>query len=240
MQALGLILAGGKSSRMGENKAFIKLGDKTLLEHVYARLKPQCEQILVSTSSDDPRFLPYQTISDSVTGQLGPLAGILAGLEHAAKNNHKCIVTTPVDCPFLPDDLVERFILNAQVSRSPHTDSVYPICTVIDENIEYIRYSSVEGVAQRRERGLSNTKIIIACSNNQPHYTTGLWHISLINPLKHALNNGIRKVQDFTNAQNPHYINWDTAPFDLFININTQTDLTLASTCLNSASATPI
>jgi molybdenum cofactor guanylyltransferase len=213
---IGLILAGGKSSRMGEEKAFVQIGTKTLLEHVYTRLNPQCERVFVSTNSDDPRFAPYHTISDTIDGQLGPLAGILAGLQ-TVQNTHEWLVTTPCDCPFLPEDLVERF--------SQTTDALSLFLCGRGETSEP---SKTRTPSPCKGKGWVESKIILAASNTQIHHTTGLWHTSLIEPLKHALNNGIRKVQDFTEHNNPQYIEWSTTPIDPFFNINTQADLAIA------------
>ncbi len=220
MRVLGFILAGGKSSRMGTDKAFIELGGKSLLQHVYERLSPQCDQVLVN-ADDDPRFAGYTTVADTIAGQFGPLAGILAGLE-AAKNKYEWLVTTPVDCPFLPHDLVKKLVHAAQMLLSY---SLLPL---------------QEKVPDRADEGCLNCKIIIASSNTQPHYTTCLWHISLIEPLHNYLKNGSRKMQDFTQSHNPQYIEWNTTPIDPFFNINTQDDLALASIFLKSLSATPI
>ncbi len=232
MSITGLILAGGLSSRMGENKAFVKLGDENLLEHVYQRLYPQCKSVLIGTNSYDQRFGCLQTIPDTIPGQLGPLAGILAGLEYVVQQQNEWLVTVPVDCPFLPRDMVKRLMANATVLPSP----------LAAESVEHLRERRSplplqKKVPNRTGEGDLNHTIILASSNNQTHYTTGLWHQSLIKSLKHALNNGIRKVEGFTRPFNCQSVEWKTVPIDPFFNVNTHEDLTKASIFLNSASA---
>ena len=110
---LGLVLAGGLARRMGGgDKARIRIGGKTILERVLARLAPQCGAMILNANGDPARFgdtgLPV--VPDTVPGFAGPLAGILAGLEWAAATAPRVtdIVSVPGDCPFLPPDLVPR------------------------------------------------------------------------------------------------------------------------------------
>ncbi len=111
----GVILAGGRSSRMGgTDKALLPLAGKPLLAHVIARLAPQVADIVVSANGDLSRFAPFglPVVADSVAGYPGPLAGVLAGLEWAAANRPGIgsVVTVPTDTPFFPLDLVARFL----------------------------------------------------------------------------------------------------------------------------------
>jgi molybdopterin-guanine dinucleotide biosynthesis protein A len=110
---LGLVLAGGQARRMGGgDKAFLKVSGKTILERVLARLNPYCSPILLNANGDPARFSRYglAVVADSIPDFAGPLAGILAGLDWAAKNAPKIewLASVPGDCPFLPNDLVPR------------------------------------------------------------------------------------------------------------------------------------
>lgn len=103
----GLILAGGKSSRMGTNKALLGLGGRPVLAHVARRLAPQVSTLTINAGADLAGFDEIARIEDAVAGQLGPLAGILTGMKHVAAR-HGFLVTAPCDSPFLPLDLVAR------------------------------------------------------------------------------------------------------------------------------------
>jgi molybdenum cofactor guanylyltransferase len=110
---LGLVLAGGQARRMGGgDKASLQVGGKTILERVLVRLTPYCAPIILNANGDPARFSRYglAVVADSVPGFAGPLAGILAGLDWAAKNTPKIewLASVPGDCPFLPKDLVPR------------------------------------------------------------------------------------------------------------------------------------
>lgn len=109
----GLVLAGGLARRMGGgDKALIKIGRSTILDRVLATLSGQCVDIIINANGDPKRFedTGCTVVPDSVPGFAGPLAGILAGLDWLAAQNNgiEWMVSVPGDCPFLPDDLVER------------------------------------------------------------------------------------------------------------------------------------
>jgi len=109
---LGLILAGGRARRMGGgDKPLLDLGGRTLLARVAERLGVQCGAGLVLSANGDPaRFgaFPGPILTDTLPDQPGPLAGILAGLEHAAAQGVGMVVSVSGDAPFLPADLVVR------------------------------------------------------------------------------------------------------------------------------------
>ena len=110
---LGLVLAGGLARRMGGgDKALITIGGVTILDRVIACLSGQCPGILINANGDPARFADtdLMVVPDNVEGYPGPLAGILAGLDWLAAQNNgiEWMVSVPGDCPFLPDDLVER------------------------------------------------------------------------------------------------------------------------------------
>jgi molybdopterin-guanine dinucleotide biosynthesis protein A len=110
---LGLVLAGGLARRMGGgDKARIRVGGAAILQRVLARLTPYCRGIIINANGDPARFADtgLTVIADGVPDFVGPLAGILAGLDWAATNAPDCafVASAPGDCPFLPKDLVPR------------------------------------------------------------------------------------------------------------------------------------
>tara|TARA_B110000196_G_scaffold319281_1_gene336908 strand:+ start:18715 stop:19353 length:639 start_codon:yes stop_codon:yes gene_type:complete len=114
----GILLAGGKSRRMGGgDKCMNLLNGKPILEHIIECVDPQVNQLVINTNGDPKRFSSFglQVILDDVEGYLGPLAGILSGMEWAKKNVLECkwIATFATDTPFLPPNLVQRLIETA-------------------------------------------------------------------------------------------------------------------------------
>lgn len=110
-QVLGVVLAGGRATRMGGgDKGLLPLGDGTLLDHVLDRLGPQVQSVALNANGDPARFEHYDlpVLADSVERHPGPLAGVLAGMDWAAGQGATQIVTVAADTPFFPRDLVAR------------------------------------------------------------------------------------------------------------------------------------
>ena len=107
----GIILAGGLSRRMGGgDKGLLMLGETSIIERVIDKILPQVGSLAININGDSSRFPDYQLpiIPDSIKGYLGPLSGILAGMEWAFKNGNRYIATVAADTPFLPDDFIKR------------------------------------------------------------------------------------------------------------------------------------
>ena len=121
-QPLGVILAGGKATRMGGgDKGLLPLGEGTILDQVIARLAPQVAGMALNANGDAARFaaLGMPVLADSIEGHPGPLAGVLAGLDWAAGQGAESIVTVAADTPFFPCDLVPRLQLAAEGMAQP-------------------------------------------------------------------------------------------------------------------------
>jgi molybdenum cofactor guanylyltransferase len=112
---VGILLAGGKSSRMGGgDKCLRPLGGRPILAHIIERLKPQVSGLIVNANGEIGRFAQFglPVVEDSVAGYAGPLAGVLAGLQWIKLNrpDSEYGVTVATDTPFFPADLVQRFL----------------------------------------------------------------------------------------------------------------------------------
>jgi molybdopterin-guanine dinucleotide biosynthesis protein A len=107
-QITGLILAGGRGSRMGNiDKGLQTFRGAPMVLHVIMRLSPQTGSLMINANQN---LGPYEGFGlpvwpDQLTGFAGPLAGLQTGLAHCETDY---LVTAPCDSPFLPEDLVER------------------------------------------------------------------------------------------------------------------------------------
>lgn len=114
-RVVGILLAGGKSSRMGGgDKCLRLLGGRPILARIVERLKPQVSGMVINANGDPTRFAEFglPVVGDSVAGLAGPLAGVHAGLEWVKRNRPGIdyAVTVATDTPFFPADLVQRFL----------------------------------------------------------------------------------------------------------------------------------
>jgi molybdopterin-guanine dinucleotide biosynthesis protein A len=107
----GVILAGGRATRMGGgDKGRLTVRGRPLIVHVIDRLGPQVDGLALNANGDPARWadLGLPVIPDAGDDRPGPLAGVLAGLDWAAGQGAETIVTAAADTPFLPRDLVAR------------------------------------------------------------------------------------------------------------------------------------
>lgn len=134
MKAAAIILSGGKSSRMGTNKALLKLNEKTTIERMVDILKVYFDDIiLVTNDKDSYQFLGVKMVSDHYPGK-GPLAGFHAGLKASAYDVNFIVAC---DMPFISGELASTL-----VKKIDHYDAVVPVingkmqtlCAVFQKN----------------------------------------------------------------------------------------------------------
>ncbi|WP_417600270.1 molybdenum cofactor guanylyltransferase MobA [Pararhodobacter oceanensis] len=121
-QITGVILAGGRATRMGGgDKGALLLGGQPMLAHVIARVQPQVDALALNANGDPARFAAYglTVLPDPIQGHLGPLAGVLAAMDYAATLGAPRVLTVAADTPFLPRDLVDRLGEGLAVAASP-------------------------------------------------------------------------------------------------------------------------
>ena len=110
-RVLGVILAGGASSRMGAEKTLEPLAGKPMLAHVIDRLAPQVTALALNANGDPARFARFglavfpDLAAPDATRQ-GPLAGVIAALHFSGAQGYERLATVPGDTPFLPPDLI--------------------------------------------------------------------------------------------------------------------------------------
>ncbi len=110
----GIILCGGKSSRMLTNKALLKLNGRTVIEIIAEKMKGIFPEVLISTNGiDDYKFLNLPLIKDIFTHK-GPLAGIHSALKYSSTENNFII---SCDMPLVSSELV-NFIASYKSDKS--------------------------------------------------------------------------------------------------------------------------
>lgn len=106
-----VLLAGGRSSRMGSNKAFASLGGESLLSRIAGRFGERERRLVaLNADADWPDTMGLRLVPDKIPGKLGPLAGVLAAMQDTALRYPQAshVATVPIDSPFFPLDLIER------------------------------------------------------------------------------------------------------------------------------------
>lgn len=106
-----VVLAGGLARRMGGgDKPLRDIAGRTMLDRALDALRPQVAAIALNANGDPGRFAAWglPVLADPVEGFVGPLAGVLAGMDWAAAAGARWLVSASGDSPFLPPDYVAR------------------------------------------------------------------------------------------------------------------------------------
>lgn len=130
----GVILAGGKSRRMGTDKALLSVGRDAMIERAVTQLSKVCAEVLISGCGEETgRRLGLKVVPDLIKG-MGPLSGIHAAL--LAAQSEKCLVV-PCDMPFLSAALAAVMIRQSEgydVAVPQHGDYLQPLFAVYDKS----------------------------------------------------------------------------------------------------------
>jgi molybdopterin-guanine dinucleotide biosynthesis protein A len=151
MRIAGVIIAGGKGARLGGNKPLRAFGQSTLLDAVIARARPQVDELALNVSAvelERYRDRSLELLTDSEDGDIGPLAGILAGLEWAERRGAIWLATFPADTPFLPRDLVSRLLASGNAAAAHDGKRLHGLCAIwpVRARAELLRAVREEGI----------------------------------------------------------------------------------------------
>ena len=105
----GIILAGGKSSRMGEDKGFLKLNGKTFMSSIIAALNPIVGEIIIVSNNSEYDVFNLKRVADSMEDS-GPLAGLYSGLLHSETENN---IVLSCDVPLISSSVLKKLLEGA-------------------------------------------------------------------------------------------------------------------------------
>jgi molybdopterin-guanine dinucleotide biosynthesis protein A len=110
MEVTGIILAGGKSSRMGTDKGLQELCGKPLISYSIKALSEICSTIIISTSSDAYQSFGYKTVADEIPG-IGPMGGIYSALKQSKTEKN---LVLSCDLPFVSVELLSYILKSSE------------------------------------------------------------------------------------------------------------------------------
>lgn len=122
MKLLGAIFAGGGARRFGSDKAAAIIGGVAMIDHVAARLRPQCDA-LAAVGRDWPGLA---AIADAPRPGLGPLGALAGALAFARAHGFDAVLTSGCDLPDLPTDLRRRLEPGPAVIRGQPLLGLWP------------------------------------------------------------------------------------------------------------------
>lgn len=134
----GYVLAGGKSSRMGEDKAFLKIGDKTFIENAIDALKPNCEPVKIVLNKSQAHFIEKLPENAEYIFDIYENRGALGGIHAAMKDcETEFAVILAVDLPFVDESAIRNLCEIALGSKAfsaivprQNDGKLQPLCAV--------------------------------------------------------------------------------------------------------------
>ncbi|MFK4341202.1 molybdopterin-guanine dinucleotide biosynthesis protein A [Paenibacillus sp. RC21] len=204
VEVTGIIVAGGRSSRMGQDKAMLQLGGVTVLERISAVLGQVAQRVIVvARDTQQYRRFGLETTTDLYPG-LGPLSGIHAGL--SASNTEWGIVVA-CDMPFVQPEVLRALIAHT-------TDWAAVQKTTSDQ-----RKQEAEGEqALMGGNGLLNRatesalQAVITSVDGRIHPLLGMYHRSVLPSAEHCLRNGRLRLIGWLDLLNVRYATADDGP----------------------------
>jgi molybdopterin-guanine dinucleotide biosynthesis protein A len=130
----GIILAGGKSSRMGTDKGFLKFQGSTFLERIINSMKPLVNDIIIVSNNSDYNEFKYKRVEDIIESS-GPLAGLYTGLYHS-KTQYNLVLSC--DVPLLNSKVLNILLEGiddvSEVIQLKSKDSTLPLIAIYQKH----------------------------------------------------------------------------------------------------------
>jgi len=169
----GVILAGGRGSRMGTvDKGLKPLHGKPMVQWVAERFAPQVDEVLVNANQNIDKYqvLGYKVMPDAIGGFAGPLAGLHRGLTEAA---HDLVATSPCDSPFLPLDLIARLRaamneVGAELAVAKTGDQPHPVFCLCKKSVLPGLTDFLAGGGRKIDAWYAKLKVVEVLFDDQP------------------------------------------------------------------------
>jgi molybdopterin-guanine dinucleotide biosynthesis protein A len=147
----GVILAGGKSSRMGTDKGFLKLNGKLFIEHIIAALTPFVSEIIIVSNHPEYDNFKLKRVPDFVENA-GPLAGVYSGLL-ASKTENNLVLSC--DIPLINSEILAELVRQiddvSEIIQIESNGKTMPLISVYNKSCKTV-FSSLLNQGERRLR----------------------------------------------------------------------------------------
>ena len=133
MQVGAIILAGGKSSRMGVDKGLMLLNEKPMVQHVIDVGKLIADELIIVANSEEYQQLGYKVVADEIENS-GPLAGICAGLKKAS---HHYNFVLSCDVPFITKEMLSLLmqeVASFDAAIFEKRENLHPLIGIYSKN----------------------------------------------------------------------------------------------------------
>jgi molybdopterin-guanine dinucleotide biosynthesis protein A len=158
---MGFVLAGGRSSRMGTDKALLHFDGETLLDRALATMRAVCDGVAIV--GDPVNFADFGSVVADIFPGCGPLAGIHAALLHSTSELN---LTLAVDMPFVSTDLLSFLFAAAEKSETVITvpragNGLQPLCAVYRRDFATVAEGALRAAEYKIEAAFSSVSVRI-------------------------------------------------------------------------------
>ncbi|MGW8247397.1 MAG: molybdenum cofactor guanylyltransferase MobA [Acidiferrobacterales bacterium] len=182
----GVVLAGGRSSRMGgTDKGLVEFRGKAMAQHVIEALQPEVSTLLINANRNSDKYsaLGFPVVADLFEGYLGPLAGMASGMSAAST---PYIVTAPCDCPLVGTGLVKRLYQavteeNAQIGVAHDGERPHPVFALIQRDLLTDLLGFLESGERKIDRWYARHRLAVVKFDDVPE-----WFQNVNSPEEHA------------------------------------------------------
>lgn len=171
----GIILAGGKSTRMGSDKGFVTYNNKPFIQHIIDALQPLVDEIIIVSNNDDYDVFGLKRVNDIIENT-GPLAGLYTGLHHS-KTEINLILSC--DIPLINQGILEQLISHENkeidVVQTESKGKTMPLIALYNKRCASTCLSLLESGEKRLRILIKNLKSkTIVLDNTQEKYTANI------------------------------------------------------------------
>lgn len=167
MRLLGAVLAGGRSSRFGSDKALAMLDGRTLLDHAVASLGQHVDSVVICGRE----VAGLTSLPDRPAADMGPLGGLNAALHYALSHGYEAVLTTGCDMPTYPDELAQALIgKGAAVLKGQQLAGFWPasLAPELDAHLAEENNRSIHGWLRRIDARIVERPDILLPNINRP------------------------------------------------------------------------
>ena len=185
----GIILAGGKSSRIGSDKGFLLLSSKTFIQYIIEAMQPLVNEIIIVSNNKDYDIYNLKRVNDIIENA-GPLAGVYSGLHHSnTKNNLVLSCDVPLINTETLKELTDNIEENMGVIQLESFGKTMPLIAVYKKHCENNFLELLQQGERRLRFAVKQCKVKTIILNKElEKFTTNINTINNLNEITNAIN----------------------------------------------------
>lgn len=185
----GIILAGGKSSRIGSDKGFLLLKNKSFIQHIIEAMQPLVNNIIIVSNNPDYDVFKLKRVNDLIS-DAGPLAGVYTGLHYSNTKNN---LVLSCDVPLINTDtlkkLTEQIEDYADVIQLKSKGKTMPLIAMYKNHCENHFFELLQQGERRLRFAVNQLKVkTIVLNTTLEKFTANINTLNNLNEITNEIN----------------------------------------------------